>query len=66
VFASLLTFVFPLGFMAYYPAHHFLQLAPRSFPIYFPFLSPLVAVLTLLIALLFWSLGLQHYQSTGT
>jgi ABC-2 type transport system permease protein len=66
VFASLLTFVFPFGFMAYYPAHHFLQLAPQNFPAYFPFLSPLVAVITLLIALRFWSLGLQHYQSTGT
>ena len=66
VFAALLTFVFPFGFMAYYPAHHFFQLAPGDYPAFFPYLSPLVAMLALSIALSFWSLGLRHYQSTGT
>jgi len=66
VFIAVLTFVFPYGFMAYYPAHHFLGIVPGGFPVFFVYLSPLVAVITLLIGLGFWSLGLRHYQSTGT
>lgn len=65
-FAALLTFVFPFGFMAYYPTHHFFRLVPVDTPGFFPYLSPLVAVGALLVALGFWSLGLRHYQSTGT
>ncbi len=66
VFAALLTFIFPYGFIAYYPAQHFLQLASADYPAFFPYLSPLVAAITLLVALTLWSLGLRHYQSTGT
>jgi ABC-2 type transport system permease protein len=63
VFANLLTFVFPFGFIAYYPAYHFFQLP--SHPL-LPYLSPLVALLSLAIAFTCWSAGLRHYQSTGT
>jgi len=66
VFASLLTFVFPFAFMAYYPTYHFFHLASGDSPVFFPYLSPLVAAVTMLIALGTWSLGLRHYQSTGT
>ncbi len=66
VFTSVLTFVFPYGFMAYYPAHHFLGITPVDLPASFIYLSPLVAGITLLIGLGFWSLGLRYYQSTGT
>lgn len=66
VFAGLLTFVFPYGFMAYYPTRHFFQLTGGDYPAFFAYLSPLVAAVTLLAALAFWSLGLRHYQSTGT
>jgi ABC-2 type transport system permease protein len=66
VFASLLTFVFPYGFIAYYPAQHFLQISSGEYPAFFAYLSPLVAAVALLVGLSFWSLGLRYYQSTGT
>jgi len=64
VLASFLTFVFPFGFIAYYPAQHFLQLGAQSGLL--PYLSPLVALISASIALGFWSFGLKHYQSTGS
>jgi len=66
VFAGFLTFVFPYGFMAYYPAHHFLGLAITDYPAFFAYLSPAVAALAMLAALAAWRLGLRHYQSAGT
>ncbi len=66
VLAALLTFVFPYGFIAYYPAQHFLQITSTDYPAFFPYLSPLVAAATLLVALGCWTLGLKHYKSTGT
>jgi ABC-2 type transport system permease protein len=64
VLTSFLTFVFPFGFIAYYPAQHFLQLGAQSGLL--PYLSPLVALISASIALGFWSFGLKHYQSTGS
>lgn len=64
VLASFLTFVFPFGFIAYYPAQHFLGLGSHSGLL--PYLSPLVALAAAGIAWGFWSLGLRHYQSTGS
>jgi ABC-2 type transport system permease protein len=61
-----LTFVFPFAFIAYYPAHHFLD---RAVPIYgqsLAYLSPLVACVLLSLAVGFWSVGLRHYRSTGS
>jgi hypothetical protein len=62
---SVFTFLFPFGFMAYYPVHHFFGLSPTNFPAFFVYLSPLVALVMLAVAYGFWSLGLKHYQSTG-
>lgn len=64
--AALLTFIFPYGFMAYYPAHHFMGFAPQDFPAFFAYLSPLVAVLAVAVGLTAWTLGLRRYQSSGT
>lgn len=64
--ASVLTFIFPFGFIAYYPVHFFLGITPQVGAAFFPYISPLVAAIALFIAYRFWSLGLKHYQSTGT
>jgi ABC-2 type transport system permease protein len=62
----LITFVFPYAFMAYYPTLYFFQMDVEVFPAFFMYMTPVVAVVSLAIALGFWSVGLRHYQSTGT
>ncbi len=66
LFASFLTYLFPFAFIAYYPAHHFLGLPLQFGASFFPYLSPVVALLALALSTTFWSFGLRHYQSTGT
>lgn len=66
VFASFMTYLFPFAFIAYYPTLHFLQITPQFGAKFFPYISPLVAGISVLIAFGFWSIGLRHYQSTGT
>lgn len=61
------TYVVPAIFLNYYPALYFLDKPdPFGFPAFAPFLSPLVGLGTLLLALRFWHFGIGHYQSTGT
>jgi ABC-2 type transport system permease protein len=61
------TFVIPLAFVTYLPA---LVVLDRSDPFALPralhFASPLVALLFVVVARGLWSLGLRHYQSTGS
>jgi ABC-2 type transport system permease protein len=66
VFTAVLTFIFPYGFIAYYPAYHFFQQPPATAPAFFPYLSPLVAGILLVLGLACWRFGLRHYHSTGT
>lgn len=66
ILASLMTLVFPYAFIAYFPTHHFFGLKTEIFHPTFVYLSPVVAAVTTMIALAFWSTGLKHYQSTGT
>ena len=61
------TFIVPAIFLNYYPSLYFLDKAdPLHFPAFAPFLSPLVGLGMLAVALAFWRFGIQHYQSTGT
>lgn len=61
------TFIVPAIFLNYYPTLWILgKTDPLGLPIIAPFLAPIVGIGTLLIALLFWQYGVQHYQSTGT
>jgi ABC-2 type transport system permease protein len=61
------TYVIPFVFMNYYPALYFLDRPdPLGFPVFSPFLAPLLAGTMLWLALRFWNFGLAHYQSTGT
>jgi ABC-2 type transport system permease protein len=65
-FPFILTFIFPYAFMAYYPTHYFFNIKAEIYYWFFPYLPPLVAVLSLSLALAFWSLGLRNYNSSGT
>jgi ABC-2 type transport system permease protein len=61
------TFIVPAIFLNYYPALYFLDKPdPFNFPPFAPFLSPIVGILALIVALAFWRFGIRHYQSTGT
>ncbi len=61
------TYVVPAIFLNYYPALYFLDKPdPFNFPAFAPWLSPLVGMITLALALVFWRYGIAHYQSTGT
>ncbi|TLN05057.1 hypothetical protein FDZ74_13850, partial [bacterium] len=63
----LFTYVVPFVFLNYYPALYILgKPDPLGFPPYAPFLAPLVALGMGAAALILWSFGLRHYQSTGT
>jgi ABC-2 type transport system permease protein len=61
------TYILPAIFLNYYPALYFLDKPdPLGFPTLAPFISPLVGLLVLSVALAFWRYGIRHYQSTGT
>jgi ABC-2 type transport system permease protein len=61
------TYVVPAIFLNYYPALYFLDKPdPLGWPYWTSFLSPLVGVLVLAVALAFWRFGIRRYQSTGT
>lgn len=61
------TYVIPFVFMNFYPALYFLNKPdPLNFPSFAPFLSPFAALSMLLLAMVFWRFGINHYQSTGS
>ncbi len=63
----LITFVVPLAFVDYYPALYVLgRPDPLGLPSWVGWLSPVVAAGCALIAWGAWSLGVRHYQSTGS
>jgi len=66
IFPFIMTFIFPFAFMAYYPTHFFFQMNSEVFSNLLPYLSPLVAIIAWLVAFGVWSIGVQHYQSSGT
>ena len=61
------TFVVPFIFLNFYPALYFLNKPdPLRFPPFAPFLAPFVALTFFGVALWFWRVGINHYQSSGT
>lgn len=61
------TFVVPLAFVTYLPALFILDRPdPLGLPPLLQLCSPLVAVAFLLVARFCWSLGVRHYQGTGS
>jgi ABC-2 type transport system permease protein len=61
------TFVVPLAFVNYYPVLYLLgKPAPLGLPSWIGLLSPLVAVVMVVLASLAWRGGLRRYRSTGS
>ena len=62
-----LTFVIPVAFVNWYPCLYLLgREDPFGMPDWFAVLSPVVAVLLLVLAGLVWRTGVRHYTSTGS
>jgi ABC-2 type transport system permease protein len=62
-----LTFLIPVAFVNWYPCLAILgRPDPFGMPSWFALLSPVVAVLTLVVAGLAWRTGVRHYTSTGS
>jgi ABC-2 type transport system permease protein len=62
-----LAYVIPLAFVAYLPGLYVLDKPdPLGMPTVFRYLSPLVAVGTLLVARAVWHYAVRHYRSTGS
>ncbi len=60
-------FILPLAWVSYVPALYLLDRADRSgLPTWLPALTPVAAVIALAVAGLVWSIGVRHYQSTGS
>ena len=63
----ILTFFIPFAFINFYPAAHFLgKSSDLMFHPYFAFLTPIVGIISFLIAYNLWKLGIRSYQSTGS
>jgi ABC-2 type transport system permease protein len=64
---SIFTFLIPMAFINYYPSLYLLDKPdPFGLPAWVPFLAPLVALISLRLALAAWQVGVRHYQSTGS
>lgn len=63
----LLTFIFPLAFINFYPAQYFLNKNDLlGFSPIFPYLTPIVGVVVFLLGYLFFFEGIKNYSSTGS
>lgn len=61
-----LAYVFPIAFVAYFPALHILgKPDPLGLPEWLRFVAPLVALAAALAAGSVWRVGVRHYQSAG-
>jgi ABC-2 type transport system permease protein len=59
----ILTFILPLGFINFYPAQLFLG---KGLYMQFAYLTPLIGIISFIIAYKFWKFGLKNYTSTGS
>ena len=64
---SIFTFLIPMAFINYFPALYLLgKRDPFGLPSWTPFVSPFLAAVFLILALMAWRVGVRHYQSTGS
>jgi ABC-2 type transport system permease protein len=63
-----LSFVFPFAFMNYFPATFLLHKSDGAMHLSpeIGLLTPLVGIVWTLLAYLFWRVGLERYQGTGS
>ena len=62
-FKVLLTYLIPIGFIAFFPSQFFLKPGTISTVVY---LSPLVGILSFAIAYWVWTKGVNGYTGTGS
>ena len=63
----ILTVFIPLGFTTFYPLQPLLGKQDMGiFPVFIQYLSPLVAIVMVLLLLLAWRTVINKYESTGT
>ena len=63
---SLVVFLIPIAFVAYMPALYILDKPDElGLPEALQYVSPLVALLTVLVARLVWENAVRHYRSAG-
>ncbi|HYZ93430.1 MAG TPA: ABC-2 family transporter protein [Actinomycetota bacterium] len=62
-----LTFGIPLAFVNYYPSLYVLgRRDVTEAPSWFPFLSPVAAIVVSIVAGMVWRVAVRHYRSTGS
>ncbi|MEK4510181.1 ABC transporter permease [Paenibacillus sp. FSL K6-2524] len=59
-----LTFIFPYAFMSYYPSRYFISNG-ESINIVLSYLGPLASVISLIVAVIIFNLGIRHYTGAG-
>jgi ABC-2 type transport system permease protein len=59
----ILSFIVPFAFASFYPATHFFE--KKGFE-YLCYMTPIVAIICLFVAIFFWQLGVRKYSSTGS
>jgi ABC-2 type transport system permease protein len=64
IFRFAFTFVFPIGFIAFYPTQLLLKPAAEISPV--AYFSPLVGILLFALAYALWAKGINSYSGTGT
>lgn len=63
----MLTFVFPLAFINFYPAQYFLSKNDfLGFSPVFMYLTPIVGIILFALGYMFFFLGIRNYKSTGS
>ena len=66
-FRRFFTYIVPLAFVSYFPSLHLMgKPDPLGLSPLFQFIAPLVGPIFLGLSLIFWRIGVKHYQSTGT
>lgn len=64
---NIFLFIIPIGFTSYFPTVAlFNKNDLLNYPAFFQYITPLIALIFLFLALRFWRLGMRHYQSTGS
>jgi ABC-2 type transport system permease protein len=61
----LISAVIPFSFVAFYPASYFLR-GPGDQSVLLPLLTPVVAAVSLMLAIWLWRTGIRRYSSTGS
>ncbi len=66
-FRDVFIYIIPMAFINYFPSLYLLdKIDPLGLPSFLRFISPIVSMAMMVLALRFWNYGVRHYQSTGS